>query len=350
MSIVAAKEIPGRSGTIGEDSTRSFIFYSDRDTDNERDVYFHRMCPRIGSQHPNSRFGLFYLKRGDLTITQGTGRSEKRKWMAVAKYTQLAPGEDPPEEQPDATDGGESEEPDFQPQTTVEFEDFSAPIDLGINVNQGDSESQFDDTVAAGFGAYPVVNSAMEPYETPPEIFKQNIIIRTTRNVALSSSLWKDAYKLRNTINTDKFSYRHGTAKIDVLANQCRVKIRFGEIEQYKSKTGKLRQYANLEVQFIVKRETWNIDILDFGTVELDTAGKTISQRIADDDWGIASGVEQVPITDKNENRVQGLLDGTGVKLTNGDAAVFNRYPGYFKKKQASFFKRITKRNPPKRK
>lgn len=338
--IVDVKEVAGRSGTIGEESTRTFIFYTNSTSHSERDIYFHRVCPRIGSQHPDRRFSRFFLKRGDLTISQGTG-SERLKWTVVAKYTQLDPGEEEPEEQPDAAKG-DAEEPDFQPHVTVEFEEYSSPIDLGINV--GAQSTSFDEDSPAGVGAYPVVNSALEPYETPPEIFKQNAIIRVTRNLGLRSSLWKAANDLRNTINTDKFTFRRGTFVLKIYSNQCRIKIRVGEQEEYQTKTGKTKQYASLEVQFIIDQRTWNIDVLDYGTVYLDTAGKTIETRISDNDWGLAGGTEQVPIEDKNRNRVQGLLDGTGEKLTNGEAAVFNRYPGYDKAKHASFFKRMTRR------
>lgn len=340
--ITGFKELAGRSGVIGEDSTRSFLFFTDSPNHTEHDIYFNRNCPRIGSQHPNRKFSLFYLKRGNLTVSQRSG-SERLLWDVVAKYTQLEAGEEPPEEQTEPQ-ASEFEEPDFQPHVSIEFEDYSAPIELGINTS-----GAYDADSPAGFGAYPVVNSALEPYETPPEIFKQNTIIRVTKNMRLRNSLWKTARSLKNTVNTDRFTYRRGTYVESVEPYQCRLKIRIGEQQEYRDKSGRLRSYANLECQFIIKEITWNVDILDHGTVYLDTPGKTIATRIADDDWGLAGGTKQLPIEDDNRNNIPGLLDGTGERLTAGEASVFNRYPGYRNEKHASFFRRITRRLPQRR-
>ena len=70
MSISFVTELSGRGGTIGEDSERKLVFQSDSALDTEYDVYQNRNCPKIGSRHPNRRFSLFFLKRGDLSITQ----------------------------------------------------------------------------------------------------------------------------------------------------------------------------------------------------------------------------------------------------------------------------------------
>lgn len=333
------KELPGRGGTVGEDSTRVYIFQSTTGLDSEYEVYKNRYCPKIGSRHPNSRFNLFYLKRGNLKITQGDGNLHYY-WTVEAEYTQLENGEDPPQEEQDFNQPSEAEidQPDFSPNVSIEFEDYSAPLEYALNLT-----GQFDADSPGGFGAYAVVNSALEKYNPPPEVFRQNAVIRVSRNLALSSSLWRDALDVRNTINTDSFTWRRGPARIEIKPKQSRIKIRIGEQQEYRSKTNKKKSYANLEVQFAIKRETWNLDLLDVGSVYLDTAGKTIAQRIADDDWGIAGGTKQLPITDDDSNRINGLLNGQGEKLAAGAASKFNRYSGYVEKRQGSFFKRITR-------
>lgn len=339
MSISFVKELSGRGGTIGEDSERKLIFQSDSALDTEYDVYQNRNCPKIGSRHPNRRFSLFFLKRGDLSITQSD--SNWARWDVEATYTQLEPGEPEPEEEQDFNEPSqdESDQPDFNPDVSVEFEDYTTPLNFAVNTT-----AVFDADSPGGTGAYPVVNSALEPYNPPPEVFRQNTIIRVSRNLALSSSLWSDALDLKNTINTDTFSWRRGPAKITVQPKQCRIKTRFGNQIEYRSKTGKKSFYANLEVQFTIKPETWNIDLLDVGTVYLSTAGKSVNLRINDDDWSLASGTTQIPITDDENNRVQGLLNGSGIQVTTGGNSFFNRYPGYYEAKHSAFFKRLTRR------
>jgi len=331
-------ELQGRGGTIGEDSTRTFKFKSDNAADSEYDVYKNRNCPNIGSQHPSNRFRLFYLKRGDLTISQSD--SNWQSWTVEAKYTQLEGDEAPPEEEQDFDEPSkdEKDQPDFNPKISVEFEDFSKPLEYAI-----DTDYVYDEDSPASTGKYPVVNSALEPYNPPPEVFRQNTLIRVSRNLKLSSRLWGDALDLRNTINLDKFTWRRGPAVIDVKPKQCRIKIRIGEQIDYRTKTGKKSAYANLEVQFVIKKESWNIDLLDQGSQYLDTAGKSINLRIFDDDWAIASGTKILPIEVAGE-RSLGLLDGTGEKLATGGAKFFNRYTGYNTAGHKAFFKKITRR------
>ena len=331
-------ELQGRGGTIGEDSVRTFKFKSDDATDSEYNVYQNRNCPKIGSQHPSNRFRLFYLKRGDLTISQSD--SNWQSWTVEAKYTQLEDEEAPPEEERDFDEPSkdEKDQPDFNPKVSVEFEDYPHPLEYAVDVNY-----VYDASSPASDGKYPVVNSALEPYSPPPEVFRQNTLIRVTRNLALSSSLWKDALDIRNTINSDKFKWRRGPAVIDVKERQCRIKVRIGEQVDYRSKTGKKSSYANLEVQFVIRKESWNIDLLDQGSQYLDTAGKSINLRIFDDDWAIASGTKILPIEVAGE-RSLGLLDGTGEKLATGGAKFFNRYQGYVQNNHGTFFKKITRR------
>ena len=337
MSVVDFKEVRGRTGRIGIQSTRNFVAWSDSTGDNEYVIRRFRQCPNVWSHHPDrTRFRDYYVKSGDdIEIEQDS--DVWNLWRITVTYRRLEAGEEPEQEQT-SDDAGEFEEPDFSPHVSVDFEDFSAPLDLALNI-EGNYESQNP----AGTGAYPVVNSALEPYETPPEVFKQNAVIRVTRNLGLRSKLWKQALDLRNTVNTDRFTYRSGTFVLPVEAGQSRIKIRRGEVEEYKKRSGRTSKYANLEVQFIVKKETWYVDILDFGTVYLSTAGKTIAERQTDNDWGLAVSTDQIPIKDDEGNRIQGLLDGSGEQLSNGDNSEFNRYKGYLEKKHSSFFKSLTR-------
>ena len=330
MSITFLKEVSGRGGTIGEESELKYIFQSDSVTDSEYDVYRHTKCPKIGGRHPNSRFGLFYLKRGELEIEQST--SNWARWDVTANYTQLEPGEAPPQEQQDFTqDVDEAELPDFEPKISLEFEEFSKPLEFAINP-------------ATDEPAYPVVNSALEKYSPLPEVFRMNTTIRVFRNVDSNSNLLSDALELNGTINTDEFTFRRGRARIEVTAEQCRIKARLGEEQKYRTRTGRESYYTGLEVQFNIKPDTWKLKLLDAGTVFLSTGGKNIATRIADNDWGLAGGTTQKPFEDLNGNKIQGLLSGTGTKLGASQAAFFNQYDGYVTKKHKTFYEAITRK------
>lgn len=346
MSISFIKELPNRGGTVGEDSSRTYIFESDNGLDSEYEVYRNRNCPKIGSQHPNRRFSLFYLKRGDLKITQGTGKLY-RYWTVEAEYKQLEADEEPPEEekdfaQPKEKDEEQFEKPDFNPSLTVEFEDYTAPLEFAASDTPATSSSWDVAQPNGGAGAYGIVNSALEKYNPPPEIFKQNAVIRVTRNLALTSSLWEKALARRNTINTDRFIWRRGKASLTIQPAQSRIKLRIGEQKEYRTKNKKRNAYAQLEVQFSIKKDTWNLDLLDIGSEYLDTAGKTIAQRITDNDWGLAVGTKRLPYDP--ENGTLGLLDGSGEKLAAGAKSVFNRYPSYEQTQHGGFFKQLTRR------
>lgn len=341
MAITAYKEEPGRNGVIGSESVRTFIFWSNNSNDTEHDIYRHFACPRIGSRHPNPRFIDYFLKPGDLSISQGSGK-EWAKWTVEATYKRLKRGEEEPKEQPDPADS-DVNIPDFNPRISIDFEDYSAPIDLGINVGNQDGYDTAGNT-AAGVGAYPVVNSAIEPYETPPEMFKQNAIIRVARNVKLNDRRLKDAQRLRNTINTDEFEARLGQFRQEVKPYQGRLKIRLGERQTYQDEDGDEEQYLELECQWVTKQEGWKIFLLDTGSYYLDPSGKSFSTRVADNDWSIASGTDKVPFKDKEQNRSLGLLNGSGAQISSGDPATFNEIPSYFEKQHAAFFKRMTRR------
>ncbi len=325
--ITFVKERAGRGGTVGEDSTRIYVFESSTGTDSEYEVYRNRSCPKIGSRHPNSRFNLFYLKRGDLKIKSIAGGYY---WSVEAKYTQLKPGEPEPEEEQDFQ-GPETPEvdlPDFQPDVTLDFEDYPVP---------------FERAKKADGTFYPVVNSALEKVNNA-EVNIQSAVIRVTRNLHLTSLLWRDALNLGNTINSDTFDYQLGTAKLPIFQYESRIKIRFGSIQEYTDKRGKKQEYASLEVQFAINSDTWKVQLLDVGSVKLSTSGKSIAQRITDNDWGLAGGTTQDPIEDASNNKILGLLDGRGQLLAAGDPSSFNTYDGYIEAKHKDFYNRLTKR------
>lgn len=337
MTITYVKEVSGRAGTVGEESTRSFIFTSDTAFDSEYDVYRNINCPKIGSRHPNSRFSLFYLKRGDLTISQSS--SNWARWDVEAKYTIPDPNEPTPQVEQDFSQIDEIEQPDFTPKISVDFEDFSSPLENAIR--QPDSPSSKE--TISDLAAFPVVNSALEKYIPVPEVFRENVIIRVTRNLKSSSALISDALDLRNTINSDAFSFTRGPARIDITPYHCRIKVRLSEEQEYRTKQDKKAKYTPLEVQFKVSANSWKIKLLDYGTYYLSASGKNIETRKVDNDWGLASGVTQKPFTDDENNRTQGYLNGTGQQLGASQAPAFNEYDGYIIKKHGSFYKRITR-------
>lgn len=329
--ITFVTEKAGRSATVGQDSSRIYIFESSDGLDTEYDVYRHSKCPKIGSQHPNSKFKFYFIKRGNLKIRDSAGGYF---WTVEAKFTPIKPSAPKPEEEQDFTNPTEEDEetqnnePDFSPHVTLDFEDYPIPFEFARKA---------DGT------KYPVVNSALEKISNA-EINTQTAVIRVTRNILLKDSLWKNALSLGNTVNYDRFDYRLGPTKLAILPYESRLKIRFGEELVYLDKKRKFQSYAQMECQFSIRGETWRQQLLDVGSVELSVSGKTIQQRIADDDWALASGTKQEPIEDLNNNKVLGLLDGQGKKLAVGANAVFNTYDGYPTAAHRDFYNRLTRR------
>jgi hypothetical protein len=331
----------GRSGTVGSEETLTYLFRSDNHRDSTADILRHRKCPRIGSQHPN--FYFLYVKNDGLSVSQGTG-SEWTRWKVTAKFSALEKGEEKPEEQKDP-EQTESDEPDWNPKMSVTFEDYQAPLTVSYITSTGAQITKERNA--------PPVASNMEPFDPPPEVFKQNATVRVVKNVSLRHrNLIQQAFNLRNTINEDSFRLwignlrgKRGVTLMTVSPEMCRIKIAIGDTQEYVDRRGRIRYYAELETQFCIKEETWAIELLDFGTYHLEPeSAMDMKDRLRTGNFQLAFGQKKVPFKDAEENRIQGLLNGKGAKKESSAGNHFIKYDGYLTANHKDFFNKMTKR------
>jgi len=331
MTIYYEGQLAGRSGTLGADETLSYLFRSDNRRDGSPVVARHRKCPRIGGQHPD--YDFLYIKNGGLTIAQGSG-SEWNKWTVTAKFEKLDEDEEKPEPTKDVTKQ-ESQVPDFDPHISLTFEDYSTPLLVSNAYELIGSEIDLKKNALKKPKKTPCVASNLEPYDPPPEVFRQNATLVVRRNFRLTArKKFKDVTALRNTVNNGPFTVRlggkQGVSLIDVELLQSRLKVAIGEVQKYKSRTGKTIPYAEIECQFCIKEEGWMTSILDYGTYHLDPVPATSLQaRIRDSDFVFPASTDKIPFKDAEQNRTIGMLNGYGGELSDASAVTYNDYLGY---------------------
>lgn len=325
--------LAGYSAAVGESEVWTYMFRSDSHRDLAQDVARNRYCPRIGARHPTIRY--LFLKAGGLTITQGSGK-EWNKWTVQVKYSKLDPEEEEPEEESPTKEPTAIEQPDWKPKISVQFEEYSAPLNGKFTPSSG-SYGEQEAVTSASFA--PVVNSALEPYETPPEIIRVNTIVDVRINLPIGDAVWKEIPAINNTINSDSFEFKRGKYVQRFVPKSIRLKCSIGPEIEYKDKRGKKKSYSELNCQFVENRESWRVFVLDYGSYYLSQAGKSINLRTSDNDWELTSGTTKIPFTDVENNAKFGLLAGDGQQATT---SFFNEYSGYTEKPHAKFFKSVT--------
>lgn len=316
----------GLSGTHGKDESWKYVFRSDDATDRVQDVVRNRLCPYIGQQHPEVRY--LWLKPGGLSIRQDS--SDWSKWVVTAKWSTLEPGEDPPrKENPNAPT---IELPDFKPRVTIHFEEFTVPLGSAFEADEDGIVTRF-----------PVVNSALEPYDPLPEVPRLNTILRVNANFQSSDPQWPDINKLNNTVDKNGWTYKRGPFEVKANPYESKFKFEIGEKVDYVDEDGKDDWYSNVTLQAIVNRQGWRILLLDVGSYYFPANGPTIAERQIDNNWTSDQG--KVPFYDNEDNPKQGLLNGFGgaLEASPGANPFFNTYDGYkYTEDHESFIKIMT--------
>lgn len=320
MSIFFEGIKAGFTGTHGEQETWNYIFRSDNADDRPLDVFRHRRCPKVGDRHPTLNY--LWLKTGGLSIRQDSVWS---RWTVTVNWTKLENGEDPPQPE-NPGDPQDIEQPDFNPIVTVHFEEYQKPVNGNdvFSTKEGTEGERITQPVA-------VVNSALEPYDPPPTSIRMNPILRMQRNVHLNSGYWKDATELLNTVDVKGWEYRRGKFKLEVKPYESRLKFSVGDAKSYRTRTGKLKEYATLTCEAVINRETWRLKLLDAGSYYLkNQPAKSITTRIENNDWVIDPAAEKVAFEADGQPKL-GLLDGLGNSLDKSSfkELAYNEYQAY---------------------
>ena len=351
MTIYYQGQKAGASGTLGASESISYLFRSDSHKDSSRDVFRHRKCPRIGSVHPD--YDFLYIKKDMLSVSQGSG-SSWTQWTVTAKYSALEENEEKPteEKEVDKSTNEDGNTPDFQPKVSLSFDDFPSPLNISYNIDELDSQGNIK---AGNKRETPPVASNLEPYDPPPEIFRQNATIRVARNLPIRNELFEKAMELRNTVNTKAFDFSLSSQSPKLLTIgklQCRLKVAIGQVSEYQERK-KTKLYAQLEAQFVINIDTWKTQVLDYGTYEMKPddrpRGGGLAERMKSGDFTFPADSQKVAITDQDKNKIQGLLNGYGGELADDKAPKFNTYFGYALADHSNFFTKMLKRWPRKK-
>jgi hypothetical protein len=361
----------GRSVSVGESETLTYVFKSDSQTDATKDLLKHRDCPRIWSKHPEYR--SLYLKKGGRSISQGSG-SEWSKWTVEATYTVLTPKEKEQEQNgtlpkegketdfSESTNESEGSGVDWFPKFSMTFEDYPTPMMIAFDFNRETAENETAmDEKGAVTKKIPIVASNLEPYDPPPEVFQQNATVRIARNVdvgpnnPLGLDLLEECISKKNTVNESGFEIPviDGGKRIYLIPALCsRLKIAIGDVTPYEwsAVAGTTRHYAQLECQWVIDHETWSTTVLDVGTYYLDPEDPVgLKSRIDSGQFSLPPDTKQRPFTDAEGNKVQGLLNGKGGKIGSGVGvgdASFNEYFGYELSDHKKLFDKMLDKRP----
>jgi hypothetical protein len=330
-----------REVVVGESARVTYVFKSTTTRDNELSVYNNRYCPKVWQEHPEYR--SLFVKPGDISISQ-TSPKDWTRWEVDATFSVLTAAEERDRQESEEDGGRERDEPNWDVHVSVSYDDLSVPVkDIEVY-------NRYLDTL----DVHPVVNSALQPYDTPPEIFKQDITINISRNVPVEFGILKELDEWSNTINIEEWEFRHQHVKVKIPKGFGRLKFRLGENARYEpkdfNKTAKksdpTKWYCPLEAQIVVKsQDDWNLKLLDIGTYELEGGDMSHAVRVAVNNW--TTDKKKKPFYDDDDNRKMELLDGAAKKLKKSAKPVYNTYYPYIEKNHKAFAKRMTRKINP---
>ena len=328
--------------------TIDWLFHSDNKDDTSLELYANKDAVRIGDNHPVYQ----WMQCVDLHAIQGSDK-EWNRWVLRAFYerkedpftpaspskppTRTTPPEEVPGEDPDFDE--KKENPEFRAHVSVTFEEFAKPLGAAYSSSEAATRA-FKEPIKPTIG---IVNSALWPYDPPPNISEQLAIIDIRGNILTTSSLFRDLNFYRNAINLDGFKYIEGKFELKVPKRCGRLRFTMGPTMEYvDTRDGVRRFYREINIQIVVDERTWLVRPLDYGPHYVDTAETryTIQQRIDDDNWVHQTDAKFPTFVDEDGNPSFGLLDGKGDKLGEDSPPVFNEYKGY---KEDFFLPLLTK-------
>jgi hypothetical protein len=156
-----------------------------------------------------------------------------------------------------------------------------------------------------------IVTSAGEPFDPPPTQQESRPVIRFTRNQA--SLTVANKVKYENTVNSQGWS--------GLQARQAWLRSIRGTSHVQKSTTVGTADlhYIRVTYEFVLKAETWDLQLLDIGSYYLEYSGAT-STVLATPGFKTSTGEPRLGLLDHSNE------DQPGKKLAAGQAAQFLRW------------------------
>ena len=203
------------------------------------------------------------------------------------------------------------------PKIEFDFEPYREPLP-GKPVQTVTSYSSNDQTVVTHWGGG-ITNSAGEPFNPPPEREAARPVVTFTRNEpAFSTAI---AIMFIDSVNRDAWN--------NLEPRQALLKGIKAHLEVRKTTTFGQQDipYFPVTYTFALKRETWDLQILNIGSYYLAQAA------VFDADGNVTNAPAKLTDTDDSGAKKQVLLKADGTKVTDG-IPTFRRFRVY---KETSF-------------
>jgi hypothetical protein len=309
MSVVAVNELwDGRSGqdtfTKRRTFSRVYEVLCDSPLDNAAVAGGTAFLPRLGYPYPNDPAAIVVAVK-----PQQDGDNPLR-WLVTIDYDTQPdiPSSQQASQQPN---GGQEQQPQQVPENPLNRPpvwkySYQQTTEVVASANREVSKRTFNtvngrvdfdhpiDTVVTVGG--PVVNSAGLPFDPPATIEVSRPIVTVTHNLAaFDHSAFDDLQDAVNSV---------GWWGLNPRCARC---IGLEATSAYENGVS----FWQVTYTFAVKRDTWDVRILDCGYSEkYDSGGGVFKQRKIKDAWG-REATEPVP------------LDGNGAKLAVGQPPVY---------------------------
>ena len=347
----------GINGTLYESETIVYVFRSDDYEDTIKDVLDNPNCPRLYEKHPVYQ----WMFAAGLSYKQDSG-SNWIRWTVSVEYKFLQGGDfetgevrtplppptvsEPPVPDPLPDDpAGAFEVVDEETHVSIGFEDFTAP--------EGDAYTSFAaQTLAFGSAplprGVPILNSALEPYDPPPTIHKVNPIIDIRKNIHQADftpySFLNDE-DFNGSINIRGFMYKEGGYELKCPPKTARIRFSLDPVVDAPDPVAiplEIQRFRLLTVQLVIRRENfgWQPRLLDIGSYHFKGFGKdTLETRYeaTPKNYAFPENVLPAPFTNDQGEPIQGLLDGKGNPLPEGNDPEYNVYKLYKERDIANF-------------
>lgn len=238
--------------------------------------------PRLGTSHPQDAYAIATNIKAD------PASDDPLTWTVIVSYETQKADSTPPQA-PDPL----QQRFKFQWDATTERRVIEQTI---AGPNPGDMPQ-------------PIVNSAGQAFDPPPEEDEPIVTLAFERNEALDRVAQANAF--RNSINNTSWS----VLGFLVPAGQARI-VRMRSVYTL-GRAGASAQYDHYFVNSVdihFKEDGWDLSLLDRGTQELVQVGAALEPRNIADEEGEAIRAPQ-------------LLNGSGVRLPEGGVPVFLPFP-----------------------
>jgi hypothetical protein len=344
---------PGATGKLYDSETLNFVFKSDSSDDTIKNVMDNPDCPRMYEKHPTYR----WMFASSFDYAQSDGH-EWIRWVVTIEYKfiELEEGEPepvpepppstgiPPQRKPELDDDPEvRERVDYEPHVSIGYEDYSAAL--------GDAYTGYAAQTEAFGGVresrgVPIVNSAMEPYDPPPNIQKVNPIIDIRVNVQVESDFFTAIADpdVNGSVNLRGILYKEGKYELRVNPREARMRFSMDPVQDEElAFFGAARvRYRQVTIQLVINTDGWQPRLLDIGsyrfsiegTDTLSDRGFTGTKEGSTPDMSFPKGpgggsATAVPFKNDDGEPITRLLDGKGNLLKEGESPIYNTYKGY---------------------